>query len=172
MTGWRGCTRRGLRWHRHGATVTTIVATREAIYADSKCSIGDLHYPTAKVYRIGKNLIGMSGNNQGIEKFLKWFCGKRKNTLELEKGDNFSIVVLSKHGIWLYHNCTLGDQVERDWCAIGVGAGVAIGALCAGADPVKAIEIACAETNYTGPPVRTYYLDPKRGGASAPEWGR
>ena len=138
--------------------MTTIVATRDGIYADSKCTVGELHYPEDKVYRIGKNLIGVAGDNAGIEVFLRWWCGNRKKPLELGKGQSFTALVVSKHGIWIYGNCSLGDKLKRDWHAIGSGAGVAIGAIRMGASPQEAIRIACEETNFSGAPVEFWPL--------------
>ena len=143
--------------------MTTIVATKKAMYADSKVTVSDgLSFPTHKIFRLRGSLIGTAGNNPGIEKFMEWFKGNQKKPIELAKTDSFQILVLNHNGLFCFGNSSFPDQVLRDWHAIGEGAGVAMGAMAAGADPKRAVEIACELCNGSGAPVQVYELG-KRG---------
>jgi ATP-dependent protease HslVU (ClpYQ) peptidase subunit len=141
--------------------MTTIVVTRDAMYSDSRCTVGGMHFPCPKIFRHGKELIGTAGDNAGIETFLTWYAGKRKKPLERLKGSGFSVVVLNKHGIFAFGDCSFPDRVLRDFHAIGSGALCALGAMAAGADPRKAIEIACEYADGTGLPVQEFKLRAK-----------
>lgn len=143
--------------------MTVIVATRKAIYSDSRCTTGSTHFPTRKVYRFKGELIGVSGENRSIEKFMRWYRGGRRGMLDFNEakdgGDSFSVIVLNRRGIWVYDDCSEPDEVlTRDWHAIGTGGAVAIGALAMGADARRAVEIACEHADGCGLPVQEFAL--------------
>jgi hypothetical protein len=142
--------------------MTCIVATRTHIYADSKCSTGDTHYPTPKIFRVGDDLVGTAGNNQGIERFLAWYGGKRKRPLQRDKNDHFDCVVVTRDGIFAYGGCSFPDLVQRDFHIVGNGGKLAHAAMVAGASPRRAVEIACEISNDCGLPVQELALLPAK----------
>lgn len=148
--------------------MTTIVVTRTAMYAESKVTTANgLSFPSNKIFRLRGSLVGTAGNNPGIEKFIVWFKGDQKTPIELAKNDSFEIIVLNRNGIFCFGNSSFPDRVLRDWHAIGEGAGPAMGAMLAGADPMRAIEIACELCNNSGPPINVYKLSGRGRNADA-----
>jgi len=142
--------------------MTVIVATRDAMYSDSMCSVGDTSYPCEKIFRFRDELVGTAGNVRSIEKFMRWYKGGRSKMLELEADDQFAIMVLNKRGIFVYIDCSMEDRVTRDFHSVGSGSREALAAMFAGADPKRAIEIACKVNNWCDTPVQAFSLDPKR----------
>lgn len=132
------------------------------MYCDSKVSSGDSHFPGVKMFLIGSDIVGTAGNNQGIEKFLRWYSGKRNKPLESGKGDNFDIVVLNHDGIFSFANCSFPDKVDREFHVVGAGGSLAHAAMLAGASPRRAVEIACEISNGCGLPVQELQLPPKK----------
>jgi hypothetical protein len=142
--------------------MTCIVATKTHMYCDSKVTSGDSHFPGAKIFRVRDDIVGTAGNNQGIEKFLRWYSGKRHKPLEPGKSDNFDIIVLTHDGIFSFANCSFPDKVDRDFHVVGTGGSLAHAAMLAGASPRRAVEIACEISNGCGLPVQELSLLPKR----------
>jgi hypothetical protein len=137
--------------------MTVIVATKTAMYCDSRCTSGETHFATEKVFRIRGSLVGTAGDSNAIERFLFWFKGSR--TKAIEKGDGtFTVLVLNKKGLFLFEDCSMPDPIKDPWYAIGSGGSVAIGALAMGAAAGRAVEIACEHADGCGLPVQEFTL--------------
>jgi len=141
--------------------MTTIVANRERMVADSKITMerivgNDTSYTASKIWILKNAIIGTAGCSGDGEKFVAWFKKKRRPTLTLEKG--FEALVLTPEGV--YHvdeDCSMA-QIQGDWYAIGSGSAAALGALHAGVTLEEAVEIACKVDTYTGLPIQVAKL--------------
>lgn len=145
--------------------MTVIVALKDRMLSDSKVSAsGDTHYRAAKIYRHKDELIGVAGGNRSIEKFMRWYRGPRAKMLDFNEakeddgGDRFSVIVLNRRGLWYYDDCSLPDMILGDFHGAGTGWPAAHAAMLAGADPRRAVEIACEVTTDCGPPVQEFTL--------------
>lgn len=67
----------------------------------------------------------------------------------------FSCLVVSKDGktVWLVDNEMTPTEIKDNYVAIGSGAAYAIGAMDAGANVMKAVEIACKRDGSTSKPI-------------------
>jgi len=128
------------------------------MYSDSMVSADETFYRSRKIYRYKGELIGVSGNCDSIEKFLRWYRGSRAKQLELMSDDKFDAVVVNRRGIFMYPGCTLPDPVIDEYHFAGSGAPAARAAMLAGASPRQAIEIACQVMNGCGLPVQEELL--------------
>lgn len=139
--------------------MTTIVVLKDRMLSDSMASYGDEHYPCQKIFHHNGELLGAAGNVPSIEKFMRWYRGKRKRPLELGKGDNVSVAVLNHEGIFVYNNTSFRDEVKRDYHGLGCGWPYVEAAMMAGADARRGIEIACALSRSCGLPIQEYLLE-------------
>lgn len=146
--------------------MTVLIASKRGIWADSKVTNEETSYRATKIIRWRGELIGMSGSNPGIERFLFWYRTKRCEPIERppktegDKDDEncFEIVVVSRRGVYAFGDCSFPDLVLDEYYYGGDGAAAAQAAMVAGADPRRAIEIACQVVSSCGLPVQEELL--------------
>lgn len=131
--------------------MTTVVANLEQMACDSMISGGMVDFPSLKVHRIRKSLVGCAGDMPAISLFLDWFQGtvaqRRKMPVPPHHMDDlgdFEILELNDTGLWLWCNSFFPIPVDRGAHAIGAGAQAAMAALICGKTPAEAAEIAVA----------------------------
>lgn len=123
-------------------------------------------YPAVKIVRKGGMLLGASGHGGDCTRFLKWASGKfqdKEPKWHDQTDDHVVGIVVKEDGIYVW---TPGDpepeRVEADSWAIGSGGKAARAAMLMGADPVKAVEIACqVDALYSALPVQILKLEGK-----------
>jgi ATP-dependent protease HslVU (ClpYQ) peptidase subunit len=140
--------------------VTTIAWRRPIMAADSSCFVGDTHVLTMrKVWRVGGGLVGCAGDVAEIFAFVRWLKdGADKDDYPEMK--NIEAIVVDPFGTArAYEGETSEPMVIRnEYCAIGSGRDVALGAMFAGADARMAVRAAVRHTGQSKPPVRVYRL--------------
>ena len=119
--------------------MTTIVVTRTAIYADTFCTYS-IPFKRCKIDRIGKSIYGGCGSSADILKFFAWRRGGDRP--EFSDDASFDVIELNKQGMFFWDKDLIVIPIEEKIYAIGSGGAFAMGALAAGADPVKALKIA------------------------------
>jgi hypothetical protein len=155
--------------------MTTIAASLDAgvMASDSNVTVEakGVNYPATKIVRgKGGSLIGASGHAGDCTRFLKWaaakFSDKEPKWAEAEgQEDSVMGMVMTKEGIYVW---TQGDPepelVNARFFSIGSGSKAARAAMLLGADPVKAVEIACeVDKMYSALPVQILRLNDKDG---------
>jgi ATP-dependent protease HslVU (ClpYQ) peptidase subunit len=140
--------------------MTTIAANRKEMAADSKCSDGGVYYASRKIWRFGDVIVGVAGDNAGTLKFVEWL---KQGDPDLEhpkfaKDSDWSALVVTPAGLFVYCNDCLPDEILSDFFAIGSGAAAALAAMHLGCSPTDAVGIACKVDNGTGAPVQTMSL--------------
>ena len=136
--------------------MTTIACNKDVMCADSKVTMEgreDRTYEAAKLL-VTKNgdILGAAGSNDNCEIFFKWYGTKKKKPKI--QGD-FEALVLSKDGQLFFYDETFScDKLNNDFYAVGSGGNAARAAMFMGADPVRAVEIACLVDPHSGPPVQ------------------
>ena len=114
-------------------------------------------YNSGKITERNGDIIGVAGDNDLIEKFLKWYGSKKKRP-QFPTNANFEALILTKTGELVYYDDTLSrDTLKHDYYAIGSGGDAARGAMAMGATPIKAVEIACTVDLYSGLPVQVIH---------------
>jgi len=138
--------------------MTTIAANAMAgeMVSDSKCSYGDLWFPTEKVFRVGDELVGCAGDVKHWRDFLRWYQGGKKGARP--KGAEYTALILRKDGLWQFDSNGLEMRIERGFHAIGSGEKAAIAVMLAGHSTREAVEIACQVDAESGGEVRAYKL--------------
>lgn len=139
--------------------MTTIAAdARKGIMVcDSRTQVDSHWWPSTKVVRIGDWLVGGAGDSGAIKRFKKWFEAGKKTPLP-KVGENFCALSLGPDGLIYWCSTLIPEPIERGFHAIGSGGNCALGALMAGADCKKAVEIACLIDTYTGGEVVVHRL--------------
>jgi ATP-dependent protease HslVU (ClpYQ) peptidase subunit len=140
--------------------VTTIFASAPdgVMVSDSKCTSAEVWYPMTKVHRIGKELVGLAGSVKECLAWLEWYKAGKKGVRP--KLENFQGLCLRADGLYELGSDGLVQLVERGYHGIGSGGGYAVAASMAGADPKRAVEIACAIDNGSGGDVVVHTLKP------------
>ena len=143
--------------------MTTIVATKDAIYSDSNVVDGTAVFKAVKIFRIRGKLVGCAGDNLMITAFLDQM---RKGVKKLRPPKDappdekdFSGLVVDASGIHHYDSSFTEDVVLEPFMAVGTGGDAARGALHAGASPELAVEIACQIDSGSRGPVQTLQLN-------------
>lgn len=72
--------------------MTTIAATKYMMAADTKITVGESWFYGPKMYRIGRAVVGCSGDSTAIEKFLAWYRKPRMRQDECEEATFFLIL--------------------------------------------------------------------------------
>lgn len=147
--------------------MTTIIAVENAMYADSKVTLGKGYsYPTTKIVKTKGQLVGAAGHAGDCSRFLEWasdgFTNKSKPKFEAPAGSDDAIdgLIVKEDGI--YYFCPeypFPERINADFYAIGSGSKAARAAMLMGADPAKALEIAMQVDDFTGPPVQILRLN-------------
>jgi len=138
--------------------VTTIVATRYMMAADSKTVVGESWFYSQKLYRIGNKIIGCAGDSSASEKFLHWFKHPKSKRPEFKDSESFAALVLSPDGLFHVDESLCLDPIKDAYFAIGSGAIAALVAMDCGLSPVEAIEAAARRDLNTGGDVETMEL--------------
>lgn len=139
--------------------MTTIVASRKAIAADSKITTGDTFYYGRKLYVFSNCILGVAGQGRGMGDFVRWVGGGaiEQNIPEPRSDEEsaFEALLVNKDGIWRYGVDYLPEPVFDEFAAIGTGQQGARMALLLGCDLLKTIEMACEVDPYSGLDPRT-----------------
>lgn len=148
--------------------MTTIVAVKGKMLADSKVSIGrGYSYPTTKIVKTHNRLVGAAGHAGDCSRFLEWanddFRAKARPKFVAENTeDAIDGLIVQEDGIYFFAPSFPGpEKINSDFYAIGSGGKAARAAMHAGASPEEAIEIACRVDDYSGPPIIILELDKK-----------
>jgi hypothetical protein len=131
--------------------MTTIAADakRGCMACDSMTSTSDSWWPSTKVWRVEGALIGGAGEVASIRQFVTWYKdGQRLPRPKIS--DSFCALVLCKEGLFYWASNLNPEPIERGFHAIGSGGGPALGALLAGANVKRAVEIACEVDTASG----------------------
>lgn len=150
--------------------MTTVIACRSlgAMVADSKVTHRDSKFvSTGKVRRVGSYLVGVAGDYDPalafVHRLARRLRGRDGTTvpeLRAARSGDFEVIVLSRHGLWLYAKEGIPIEVEEeDFYAIGLGAACALASLrtqellMVPPSLVMAAEVACEHDNDSGLPV-------------------
>jgi hypothetical protein len=123
--------------------MTTIAADakRGLMACDSMTSTADSWWPSTKVHRAGDALVGGAGEAAAIRQFVAWYADGQR-TPKPKLPDTFCCLVLSPDGLCYWASNLVPEPIERGFHAIGSGGNAALGAMLAGANVKKAVEIA------------------------------
>jgi hypothetical protein len=143
--------------------MTTIAACliRRVMVADSQWSDGTQSGGCRKVFRIRGSLIGLCGD---LAAGALWRELYAKDELAPGHGDVAEVFALrlSNAGLFTWNSAEGWlSLAEKRW-AIGTGEEYAIGALMAGATPLRAVRIAITHDAGSGGKARTYRLNARR----------
>lgn len=146
--------------------MTTIVATRDAMYSDSKVSIDSLNlsYPTDKIFRCKDGSIaGAAGNGGDCSRFLEWakdgFKGKEPTWKSTGKDDDYVIgLVLRDDGIYIWMPGDPLEKINADFFAVGSGGKPARVAMLLGKTPEEAMALVFEVDPGSGGPLQKIEL--------------
>ena len=149
--------------------MTTIAFKHGVMAADSRATTEDgRHIRCEKLYRVvaagTPALVGLAGGSFDGLAFLDWLVGEDdKPPQRLIDGEaDFWAMVYNKNGLFLYDKWCRPDKVLDSVFAIGSGSKAALGAMHAGADAARAVEIACKIDVYSALPIVSMSLKPQR----------
>ena len=155
--------------------MTTILAYKDGMYADSRCTDAGTAYRCDKIFIVGDQIVGCSGVVSLINTYLARLrsVGDPTKVMPADKraaaddGDpDFAGLVLSSKGLFSILGDFGCDAVRQPYHAIGSGRKAALAAVetmrliggTASIDPVRAIEVACRVDVYSAPPVHRALL--------------
>ena len=150
--------------------MTTIVATRKAIYADSQCTT----YPTFKTTKLAyvacektkeQFLVGGCGylsefhffvrllKEYGLQDIWKLHLTEHWPPKIIKNADTDLLVLTSDKKLFMFDRALVPMDVNQDTYAMGSGGEYATAALAMGKSPAEAVEFACQHDPYSKPPV-------------------
>lgn len=145
--------------------MTTIAYKAGVMAADSRAYAGfntELGQKT-KIRRLfDGTLIGCSTNRVGFaEAVMDWFERGRPTDTPKAAEIKFTLLVVNPNGeaFYAFDDFNLAGPIRGECFAIGSGEAIAQGAMRAGADAPRAVEIACDLDVWTGRPVVTLKHD-------------
>jgi len=149
--------------------MTTIAANRDQMVSDSKVSLEHkgIDYPAVKIVKKHGMLIGAAGHGGDCTRFIKWALSKfqdKEPKWAEEEGEEDAVMgmVVKDDGIYVWSQ---GDpepeRVEAEFFAVGSGGKAARAAMLMGADPEKAVAIACQVDPYSALPLQVLQLKDK-----------
>lgn len=157
--------------------MTTILAYRDTMVADSCVSECGVKYSTRKLFAIQNMIVGCSGCTIYINAFVRQLREHEGNFDKLvappdiadedDDGDpEFAALVLSSTGLYAFGTDFGYDKVDGLYHAIGSGRKAALGALRImqmtpqiSIDPVRAVEAACEVDVFSAGPVHSMSLE-------------
>lgn len=152
-------------------------ARNQVMVADSRAYCGDTHPfgNKMKIHRLfDGSIIGITSSTPGIpEEFKAWLeRGARMDDWGPGDIDLDAILVNTLGEVFLYtdsyYRC---GPLVGDYFTVGSGKRYALGALRAGADPVRAVEVACECDSMCAGPVTRLELFPPAPAPSVPVSG-
>lgn len=138
--------------------MTTIFADakRGVMVCESQCTEGGTWFPMTKVHRNGPELVGICGNAKDAFAWVQWYAnGKRGARPKME---SFGGLILRADGLYCVGEDAFEMPIERGFHAVGSGGPCALAAFMAGADPKRAVEIACEIDAHSGGAVIVHKL--------------
>jgi len=130
-----------------------IMAADSRVTYDSEAA-GSRFFRTEKLFRKGKDIIGLAGESEPGLIFLDWYgSNKAPPDALVDGGADFTALVLTRKGLFEYGKYCRGERVLEPFYAIGSGCKAALGAMHMGADAARAIRIACKVDTYSGTPI-------------------
>lgn len=133
------------------------------LVADKQSTGGQQSCTVTKIFRVPQGLIGVTGNTSHMMPLLAWFQNLCMPELypKFQAGENNSQVlhIDKQKRIWLYADQPEPFQIEQPYYAIGSGNDIAMGAMMAGADARRAVDIACYLNIYCGMGVDSLTLE-------------
>lgn len=136
--------------------MTTIILTQDFIASDGLSTNAHdrvMSRSEAKMWIRNGTIYALSGTSVMIEPLINWLSrhdGDPEKVPKCDATSTWSLLVIDAAGAAIYHNTApYRDRVEVPF-AIGSGGDYALGAIAAGADARRAIEIAALYNTSTG----------------------
>lgn len=126
--------------------MTTIVATKTAIYADTQCSYS-VPFKVRKVERIGDSLYAGAGDMDDLQRFFSW---RRDGGKAPAFDDGLDVLEVCSDGMFIWGRKLVRLHVDEEVYAVGSGSQYAMGALAMGATPKQAMAVAASLDMQTG----------------------
>lgn len=137
--------------------MTTVVATRDAMVADTFFSDGSR---SQKILRGARQLVGYAGDAYAGVLMANWVLDGMRGPPPAMKRSTVSILILRPDGIFQMDPRGIVLPHTAEFFAIGSGADFAIGALARGATAEEAVEVAAEFDSHTKLPI--FRMDLKR----------
>lgn len=152
--------------------MTTIAANRELMASDSKVTLDGfgISYPALKIFRGKDCVVGAAGDGENSTLLIEWAkngfkaASRPKFRRKKDAADDADAVllILRSSGLFLLTDSdSEPERIEADFFAVGSGGLAARVAMMQGADPVRAVELACAVDDQSGLPVQVIRLNEK-----------
>ena len=142
--------------------MTTIIATADGMWADSRMTVADTMTTVQKVFRVRGHLVGIAGDSRFTDEFLKKF--RKSSSLQApetpatDKESFWALVVTPAGQIWLFDEHFSKDLLRDPYFAIGTGASFALTAMDLGLEPEDAIQVASWRDPGTDDQIQHYKL--------------
>lgn len=133
------------------------------IAADRQVSIGDLISPGRKMLRDGPRVYAWTGDTAAARMLIDWHSDPNRSSASwpvIQHTESWTrLIIADAHGCHFFEQHPARIEVPPDsFFAFGAGRDLAMGALAAGADARKAVEIANTYNAWCGFGVELYDL--------------
>lgn len=144
--------------------MTTIAWDGKTLAADSQASTDGIRSRVTKIAKSPSGFIAAgSGSFNAILPWLRWITGGLKEDEQPTTLRDSSLIVVDPRGrAFIFENQPLRVPLREKYWAIGSGANLAMGAMGAGADAKRAVQVARRHDVYTGGRIVTAVPGPRR----------
>jgi hypothetical protein len=145
--------------------MTTIAANLKCMASDSRATLSEgLSYPTDKIKKVKKMLVGVCGHGGDCSRFLDWAARDFKEPApkwhcKPDSDDSIVALVLKSDGVYVFvQTDPEPERVNAPYYAIGTGGQPARIAMKLGKTPAEAVDLAMEVDDLSGPPVQVLEL--------------
>lgn len=139
--------------------MTTIVANRIAMAADTRATGGGPMMNMQKVFPVGHTLVGIAGEAFAAMAFIDWLLHPKKKAPDFkEDKDCFIAIQLAPNGLFIWNGWLVPIALKDETYAIGSGSSAALSRLRSGGTLQEAIEAAYGLDEGTGGHVEIHTL--------------
>jgi len=134
----------------------TVVAWDGAVLAaDRMMPMGSVVYSVCKIRVVSSGIVlAATGDAVTCNLLMEWYeaGADRDQYPRPAKPDMEADLIVAKPDGTLWHSCggPTFDEIKQNFAAFGMGAGVAVGAMAAGANAVRAVQIASEHASGCG----------------------
>lgn len=127
----------------------------KTLAADKQSTYGEQRSVVTKIFRVPQGLLGVTGKTEHMKPLLNWFNNFEVPELfpEFQKDpeENSAVLLITKERKIMCYGAQVDPfMIEQPMYATGCGKDFAMGAMLAGADARRAVEITCQLNVYCG----------------------
>lgn len=132
--------------------MTTIAFDGKYLVADMQMSFEDERRRARKLFVTPKGIAAIYGDGYNSMTLVDWLMSPGKDYPVTGSEEGVAVLITPDKRIFMYSSARseVPIEIEDTLYSVGSGGSAAMGAMLAGADAIRAVQIACMIDNYSG----------------------